>query len=289
MPYHSVVLVKQVPDTKAVTGNAMNPDGTVNRGALPAVFNPEDLNALELALEIRDRWGGTVTVMTMGLPKACDILRESLYRGADRAILLTDRRAAASDTLATSYILSQAVRKLGQVDFVLCGRQAIDGDTAQVGPQVAEKLGLPQVTYVDALESLGNGAVRAKRSLGDGWQRVEVDLPCVMTVMDTANEPRPAGARRVMKYKKARAAIELGAEGGAAGVEELRRRGLLIEQMDLDAIEADLGWCGRDGSPTKVHRIQSVVLKASGHQRIEPTDEGIRELVHQLIEDHTIG
>ncbi len=112
MSYDCVVLIKQVPDTKAVTGRAMNDDGTVNRAVLPAIFNPEDLNALELALQIRQDHGGTVTVITMGLPRACDVLRESLYRGADRAILITDRRAAASDTLATSYILSCAVNKL---------------------------------------------------------------------------------------------------------------------------------------------------------------------------------
>ena len=289
MPYHCVVLVKQVPDTKAVGAHAMNEDGTVNRGALPAIFNPEDLNALELALGVRDQYGGTVTVVTMGLPKACDVLRESLYRGADRAILLTDRRAAASDTLATSYILSCAVRKFGKVDLVVCGRQAIDGDTAQVGPQAAEKLGLPQVTYVEDLESIENGVATVRHSIGDGWQRVRAKLPCLLTVMETANEPRPAGARRLMKYKKARAPIELGDAAEADQVKRLEERGLLIEQWNLDDVGADLEWCGRFGSPTKVHRIQSVVLKAAGHERVEPTDEAISAMVHQLIEDHTIG
>src|SRR5512147_1844105 len=135
--YDCVVCVKQVPDTGNIAGDAMKEDGTVNRAALPAIFNPEDLNALEAALEIRDRFGGTVTAITMGPPAACEVLRECLYRGADRAILLTDRRAAASDTLATSYILSRAVKTIGKYDFVFCGRQAIDGDTAQVGPQSA--------------------------------------------------------------------------------------------------------------------------------------------------------
>ena len=151
--YNCVVLVKQVPDTKRVTGQAMNDDGTVNRAALPAIFNPEDLNALELALDIKDQFGGTVTVMTMGLPTATDVLRAGLFRGADQAILVTDRRCAASDTLATSYILSCGVKKLNP-DIVLCGRQAIDGDTAQVGPQIAEKLDLAQITYVEDLVSL---------------------------------------------------------------------------------------------------------------------------------------
>jgi electron transfer flavoprotein beta subunit len=145
VPYDSVVLVKQVPDTANVSADAMKDDGTVNRAALPAIFNPEDLHALEAALEVKDRFGGTVTVVTMGPPKAGDILRECVYRGADRGILVTDRRAAGSDTLATSYILSRAVKTIDNVDMVFCGRQAIDGDTAQVGPQCAEKLGITQI------------------------------------------------------------------------------------------------------------------------------------------------
>jgi len=149
--YDCVVCVKQVPDTSNITGDAMKEDGTVNRAALPAIFNPEDLNALEAALAIRDQFGGSVTAITMGPFAACEVLRECLYRGADRVILITDRRAAASDTLATSYILSRAVRTIGTYDLVFCGRQAIDGDTAQVGPQMAEKLGIPQVTYFEDL------------------------------------------------------------------------------------------------------------------------------------------
>lgn len=290
MPYHCVVLAKQVPDTKAVTGKAMNDDGTVNRAALPAVFNPEDLNALETALQIRDTWGGSVTIMTMGLPRACEVLREGLYRGADRAILITDRRAAASDTLATSYILSCAIQKLDQLDIVLCGRQAIDGDTAQVGPQAAEKLGIPQITYMEELIDLSDGAITVRRNIGAGWEKVQCRLPVLLTVMETANTPRPPGAKRMMKFKKARSPIELKVAGADEAVaDSLKARGLLIEQWDLDYVEADLQWCGVSGSPTKVNRIQSVVLKASEHKTVDATDEGIRELVHELIEDHTIG
>lgn len=290
MAYDCVVLVKQVPDTKAVTGEAMNEDGTVNRAALPAIFNPEDLNALELALQIKEQYGGTVTVMTMGLPTACNVLREALYRGADRVILLTDRRAAASDTLATSYILSCAVRKLGRYDIVLCGRQAIDGDTAQVGPQIAEKLALPQVTYVEELCELGNGSLTARRNVGAGWEKVEVKLPVLLTVVGTANEPRPAGAKRMMQFKKARSKSELAQNGAAAAeAEALKKRGLLIEEWDLDDVEADLRWCGREGSPTKVHRIQSVVLTTTEQKDVAPTDEGLRHMVRELIEEHTIG
>ena len=307
MAYNCVVCVKQVPDTKRITGEAMKEDGTVNRAALPAVFNPEDLNALEEALSVRDAYGGTVTVVTMGLPTACDVLREALYRGADRVVLITDRRAAASDTLATSYILACAVRKL-EADLVFCGRQAIDGDTAQVGPQLAEKLGMPLITYLEERIGLVDNEIRVKRNVGNGWEIVECSLPTVLTVMETANHPRPPAARRLMKYKKARSKAEIEkladesmkndyedytAELKDGEVqkfsEALAAKGLLIEQWDLDGIEADLSWCGRDGSPTKVHRIQAVVLTGGEYKEFPPTDKGIAEMIGELIEDHTIG
>jgi electron transfer flavoprotein beta subunit len=291
-----------VPDTKRITGEAMKADGTVNRAALPAIFNPEDLNALEAALEIRDRVGGTVTAVTMGPPAACDILRQSMFLGADRAVLVTDRRAAASDTLATSYILSCAVKKIG-ADVVLCGRQAIDGDTAQVGPQLAEKLLLPLVTYVEQLMEV-NAKLRLRRNIGTGWEVVDCPVPCLLTVMDTANTPRPPSIKRMMKYKKALAATEIAKavadempqatdDAKAAEVEArqaaLAAKGMLIETWNLDDIGADLAWCGRDGSPTKVHRIQSVVLAGGEYREFPPTDEGLTRLVGELIEDHTIG
>ena len=147
MPYNSIVLVKQVPDLKAQVQEAIKPDGTLNRSLLPAIFNPEDLNALEMALKVKDMYGGSVRVLTMGPPSAIEVLRESLYMGADESILLTDKSFAGSDTQATSLILKTAIEKMGDYDFIFCGRQAIDGDTAQVGPQVAEKLKIPQVTY----------------------------------------------------------------------------------------------------------------------------------------------
>ena len=192
MGYNCVVLAKQVPDTHRITGQVMNDDGTVNRAALPAIFNPEDLNALELALQIKDRFGGRITVITMGLPVATRILRDALYRGADDAVLVTDSRAAASDTLATSYILSCAVRKL-DYDIVLCGRQAIDGDTAQVGPQLAEKLGITQITYVEAMEGLEGNTITARRNIGNGWQRVRAKLPVLLTVTGDANRAARGG------------------------------------------------------------------------------------------------
>ena len=201
--YNCVVCVKQVPDTKKITGQAMKEDGTVNRAALPAIFNPEDLNALEEALAIRDTYGGMVAVVTMGLPSACQVLREALFRGADRVVLITDRRAAASDTLATSYILSCAVKKM-HPDIVLCGRQAIDGDTAQTGPQLAQKISFPLVTYVEQIVSIEGGTIKARRNVGDGMETVSCKLPVLLTVRDSANVPRPPAAKKMMKYKKAR-------------------------------------------------------------------------------------
>ena len=303
MGYNCVVLAKQVPDTQRITGQVMNDDGTVNRAALPAIFNPEDLNALEMALQIKDRFGGRVTVITMGLPAAARILRDALYRGADDAILVTDPRCAASDTLATSYILSCAVRKL-DYDIVLCGRQAIDGDTAQVGPQLAEKLGITQITYVEALEALEDRQITARRNLGNGWQLVRGKLPVLLTVTGDAAEPRVAAAKRMMKYKNARTLAEIEQSIRAADpaatdeavkktakeqADALARRGLLIQQWDLTYLDADLTWCGRSGSPTKVHRIQSVVLAAKESKEVEPTDEGVATMIHELIQDKIIA
>lgn len=304
MAYDCIVCVKQVPDTANITAEAMKADGTVNRAALPAIFNPDDLHALEVALEIRDRYGGVVTVLSMGPPKAAEVLRESLYRGADRAILLTDPRAAASDTLATSYILSQAIRTIGRYDLVLCGRQAIDGDTAQVGPQLAEKLGLPQITYLQELVSIEDHVIRVRRSIGQGWELVEARLPVLLTVVDTANEPRPPAAKRVMRLKHARAPVEIEIQVRAAlpdasdeqlaakvrqRMDNLQQRGLLIEQWNLEQIGADLSRCGLAGSPTKVLRIQAIVLTKEGYVEIPPTEEGIRQLVHELVIERTWG
>lgn len=287
MGYHSIVLVKQVPDTANVTGDAMKEDGTVNRAALPAIFNPEDIHALEAALEIKDRFGGKVTVITMGPPKAADVLRAALYRGADRAILLTDRRAAGSDTLATSYILSRAVETVGDYDFVFCGRQAIDGDTAQVGPQCAEKLGIPQVTYLEEVIDVSEKKAVLRRNIGNGWETVETPLPALVTVVETANTPRPVSAKRYMKNKYKRVPLELAADSPEAA--EAKERGDLLEQWGLDEIGAEMDRCGFAGSPTKVFRIQSIVLKKEGFTKVEPTEEGVKGLVRELVEDRTLG
>jgi electron transfer flavoprotein beta subunit len=301
--YNCVVLAKQVPDTKRITGKVMNDDGTVNRSALPAVFNPEDLNALELALQIKDKFGGSVTVISMGPPAAAAILRGSLFRGADDAILITDLGCAASDTLATSYILSCAVKKL-EYDIVLCGRQAIDGDTAQVGPQLAEKLGITQITYIEELTDLAGKTITVRRNIGNGWQQVKTNLPVLLTVTSDANEPRVAAAKKMMKYKNALTPIEVeqkikgeNPEADESEIRELVRhkcdglkeKDLLIQRWDLKFIGADLNWCGQSGSPTKVHRIQSVVLAAKESKEIPPTEEGIADMIHELIEDKIIA
>ena len=309
MGFDCIVLAKQVPDTANITGEAMKEDGTVNRAVLPAIFNPEDLNALEMALQVREAHGGSVTVITMGLPMAGELLRQALYRGADRAILLTDRRFARADTLATSYTLAQTIRTIGRCDLVLCGRQAIDGDTAQVGPQTAEKLGLPQITYVERIEELRRDRIVARRSIGRGYEVMEAPLPCLLTVVGTANEPRPPRAKLLMRFKRARAPSEIAealtvelSEGGTKKVDEkkhkaefekriapLREKGLVIEEWKAEDIDADLSRIGGDGSPTKVRNIEFVVIKGADTKMVEPTDEGLGELLRELVADHTIG
>ena len=262
--YNCVVCVKQVPDTKRVTGEAMKADGTINRAALPAIFNPEDRNALEAALMVKETYGGTVTVVTMGLPAAAAILRESLARGADRAVLVTVRKAAGSDTLATSYILSQAVKKLNP-DLVFCGRQAIDGDTAQVGPQIGEKLDCAVVTYLEKL-SLDGDVATAVRDIGTGIETDRVQLPALFTVTEKFGELRPPVMRRLMQYKNAEP-----------------------ETWSCDDIGCEADRCGFAGSPTSVNKILSVVLKGGDFKDVPATDEGINGLVGELVADHTIG
>ncbi|MBQ9812070.1 MAG: electron transfer flavoprotein subunit beta/FixA family protein [Thermoguttaceae bacterium] len=280
--YRSIVLVKQVPDTSNITGAAMKEDGTVNRAALPTIFNPEDLSALEAALEVKDRFGGTVTVISMGPPKAADVLRDCLYRGADRAILVTDRRAGGSDTLATSYILAQAVKTVGEFDFVFCGRQAIDGDTAQTGPQCAEKLGVPQICYLTEIIDVKDGYATLRRSLGNGWEIVKAKLPLLATVVEEANEPRPQAAIKMMRNKHKRAPLEV-PEGETLADEDR------LEQWSMEDINADLDRCGFAGSPTKVHKVQSIVLKKEGFVQVEPTEEGVRGLISELVKDRALG
>ena len=288
MSYTIVVFVKQVPDTQNITGDAMKADGTVNRQALPAIFNPEDLNALELALQLKDRYQAKVTVATMGPPAAAEVLRDALCRGADNAVLLTDRAFAGADTLATSYALSKCAAKIGKFDLILCGRQAIDGDTAQVGPQIAEKLHLPQISYVEEVLDLNEKTVKARRAIEGGYEILETPTPALFTVID-ANEPRPKNATRIMKYKKAKSKLDLGAAATAEDIEKLAAKDLLIQAWSAADVEAAPNRIGLAGSPTKVKQIQSVVLTAGDYKAVEATDTGVTNLIHELIEDHTLG
>jgi electron transfer flavoprotein beta subunit len=298
MSFHCVVLVKQVPDTANITGKAMKDDGTVNRAALPAIFNPEDLNALEMALQVKDQYGGQVTVLTMGPPRAAEVLREALYRGADQVILLTDRNTAGSDTLATSYALKCAVERIveesGGYDLVFCGRQAIDGDTAQVGPQVAEKLDLPQITYAESIESLQDGEIVVRRALPLGVETVKSRLPCLLTVVGSANQPRPPSARRMMAYKLAAVPHEYSAllerwpefEEEEALDRYLAERDQRITVWNAADVGADYGRVGLAGSPTKVLKVNSVVLEAGGSREFEANPEGVSALVQELVQDY---
>ena len=296
MSLRIVVLAKQVPDTANVGAEAMKPDGTVNRAALPAIFNPEDLNALEMGLQLKERYGGTVTVLTMGPPRAADILRDSLCRGADRVVLLSDRRFAASDTLATSYTLARAITtKLSPFDMVICGRQAIDGDTAQVGPQLAEKLGVPQVTYAAEVSRTDGGTFRIRRDLGRADEVVEVKLPFLLTVVKGANTPRWPNAKLLLKYRRARSVFEIEEEAKRQGlpIEELERkmeaRRLIIETWSADAIDPEPDRIGLAGSPTKVKKVESVVVAGSDLELFDADDAGVRRLVEKLVEEKTFA
>jgi electron transfer flavoprotein beta subunit len=296
------VLAKQVPDTKHVAVDVMKPDGTLNRAALPAIFNPEDLHALEVALRVKDRAGGHITVITMGPPGAASILRDSLARGADAGVLLTDRRLAGSDTLATSLALAAAVQKIAPLDLVLCGRQAIDGDTAQTGPQTAQKLGLPQIAYVEAVQEVSSTRITLFRRLGRHAETVESPLPVFITVTADAALPRPPRAKRLLKYRRARVLSVLRGELSKTGLsgEELERQlaaesaklqeaGLLLPTWGVDELGLDPGMVGLAGSPTKVKRCENVVLKTGEYKQIEPNEDGARKLIAELVHDHILG
>jgi electron transfer flavoprotein beta subunit len=285
-----IVLAKQVPDTRNVGKDAMKADGTVNRAALPAIFNPEDLNALEQALRIKDSIpGSSVTLLTMGPVRAAELVREAMYRGADGGYLLTDRAFAGSDTLATSYALSCAIKKLKDFDLIICGRQAIDGDTAQVGPQVAEKLGLPQITYAEEIQKIEKGKVRVKRRLEQGVEVVEGSLPIIVTVNSSAPDCRPRNAKAVMKYKRA-STISERQEVSEDYIAFYNDRPYLdIAELSVNDIECDAEQLGLSGSPTKVKKIENIVFQAKEAKIVAPDDKGIDELMKELIDSHTLG
>ena len=290
MSLNIIVLAKQVPDTRNVGKDAMKEDGTINRAVLPAIFNPEDLNALEQALRIKDaNPGSTITVLTMGLPRAAEVIREAMYRGADTGVVLTDRVLGGADTLATSYSLAQAVKKFGNFDIILGGRQAIDGDTAQVGPQIAEKLGLPQVTYAEEILDLKDGFVTVKRRLESGVETVKSPLPCVVTVNGSAADCRPRNAKLIQKYKYAVSPSEKDKLSDDIKAVVEARPYLNLQEWSAAYVDADLTQVGLAGSPTKVKAIENVVFTAKENLTLENNDEQIEGLIKELIANHTIG
>lgn len=273
MSLEMIVTIKQVPDTANITTEAMKSDGTVNRSALPAILNPEDLNALEAALRLKESVGGSVTVLSMGPPSAAHALMECYYRGADDLILLSDKAFAGSDTLATSLILSAAIKKIGVFDLILCGRQAIDGDTGQVGPQLAEKLNINQITYVSEIIDFENGKIKVRRASDSGYEILKSTLPLLLTVDADANHPRPPNVKRIMAYKN----IEFSDVDPLFTIWNRKRLGIGEEL------------CGFAGSPTKVKEIENVVLTAHDIKKIPATADGINGLIHELRKDHIIG
>lgn len=284
-----VVLAKQVPDTRNVGKNAMKEDGTVNRAALPAIFNPEDMNALEQALRLKDRFPGSeVLLLTMGPPRAAEIIREGYYRGADGGVLLTDRKFAGADTLATSYALSMAIKKIGP-DIVIAGRQAIDGDTAQVGPQVAEKLNYPQVTYAEDITGFDGEKLVVKRRLERGVETVKTPLPAVITVHATAPDCRPRHAKHLMKYKHARTFTEEQDNEHNSYLPIEAKANLRIPEWGVADVGGDEIHYGLSGSPTKVKKIENIVHQAKESKILTSSFEDIDSLIKELFSSHTIG
>jgi electron transfer flavoprotein beta subunit len=257
-----IVCVKQVPDTKG--GVKFKPDGTLDRNAMLSIMNPDDKAGLEAALRLKDQYGAHVTVLTMGLPKAEDVLREAMAMGADEGVLITDRVLGGADTWATSSTIAAGIRNL-DYDLIITGRQAIDGDTAQVGPQIGEKLDCSVVTYLEKLELDGDFAI-AVRDIGTGVEKCRAKLPALFTVTEKFGELRPFQMRRVMKYKNAEP-----------------------ETLSCADIGAEDSRCGFAGSPTSVNKIVSVVLAGGDYKEVAATDEGISALVKELVDDHTIG
>ena len=260
MNLNIIVLAKQVPDTRSVGQGTMNADGTINRAALPVIINPDDMKALEQALRLKERHpGSTIQVLTMGPSRAAEVVRESLFRGADGGYLLSDRAFRGADTLATSYALATAIGKMEAYDIIFCGRQAIDGETAQVGSQVAERLGVPQITYAEELLSLSEGRITIKRRIDDGVEVVEAPLPCVITVDGAAAPCRPRHAKLLMSHKHAS-----------------------IATWNAADIEADIAQCGLSGSPTRVKAVESIVPTAKESRVMGCSDEEIEELMRGL-------
>ncbi|MFW5855641.1 MAG: electron transfer flavoprotein subunit beta/FixA family protein [Bacillota bacterium] len=254
-----VVCVKQVPDTNEVKIDEEK--GTLIREGVPSIINPEDRTALEEAVRLKEEFGGEITVISMGPPQASEALLEAYAMGADRAILLSDRAFAGSDTWATAYTLSQAIKELDDIDLVFCGRQAIDGDTAQVGPQVAENLSLPQITYVSDLK-IEEKKVTAKRELEDGYAVIETELPVLLTVVEKLNEPRYPSIKRIVDAYKNEKRVEI---------------------WSAEDFEIDKDKVGLDASPTQVYdtfvptkESKGEILKGNDKEKVEKLIEKLK-------------
>ena len=285
MSYRMVCLIKQVPDTRNITLNVLREDGTVNRQALPAIVNPDDLSALEMAIGIKDKYGGEITAMSMGPPMAIEVLKDALSRGADQAILLTDKKFSGADTLATSSLLEWAIRKYGEFDLIFCGRQAIDGDTAQVGPQVAEKLDIPQVTFAEAVEYLNNDDIVIRRVIDNGYERIRGRLPLLITVTNTAETPRPPSIKRIMLWKKAKTKNSVKSDQER---KMLSDRGLLIPVWGLEEIGCSADICGFAGSETWIKHVENVKLISREPKLFDTSEIGIKTLINELVDEHII-
>ncbi|HEY8500992.1 MAG TPA: electron transfer flavoprotein subunit beta/FixA family protein [Clostridia bacterium] len=253
-----IVCVKQVPGTTDVKINKET--NTIIRDEADAVINPFDEYAIEEGVRIKEKVGGSVTVISMGIPKTAELLRETIALGVDEAVLLTDRAFAGSDTLATSYALSMGIKKLGSYDLIICGKQATDGDTAQVGPSLAEKLGVPHTTYVRKIEEIKDGYIRCQRMTDDGYEVIEMPLPAVITVVKEINEPRLPSIKGKLKAKKYEVKI-----------------------LTADDIGADKSLCGLNGSPTQVIKTFTPVHEINGEILEGTAREQAKKLADKLL------
>ncbi|MCR4398382.1 MAG: electron transfer flavoprotein subunit beta/FixA family protein [Firmicutes bacterium] len=254
-----IVCIKQVPDTTEVK---INPEtGTLMREGVPAIINPFDQYALEEGILTRERHGGTVTAISMGPPQAREALRDAVAMGVDDAVLLCDQRFAGADTLATAYTLARAIERLGGADLIICGKQAIDGDTAQVGPGVAEELDIPHISYVKKVVSIGDGRIKVERMVEGGVEVIESSMPVLITVMKDINQPRLPTLKGIMRAKRTE-----------------------IKVWGLEDIGAEEGRVGLTGSPTEVIRVFTPELRKRGQVIEVPTEEAVAAVVRKLRE-----
>jgi electron transfer flavoprotein beta subunit len=256
---HFVVCIKQVPDTMDIR---IDPEtNTLQRDGVASIINPFDMYAIEEAIRLREKMGGQVTALSMGPPQAVSALREAISMGVNNAILLSDHAFIGSDTWATSYTLAMAIRKLDDYSVILCGKQASDGDTAQVGPGIAEHLDLPQITYVRKIESITPDLIVAERMLEEGVEVLEGELPCVLTVVKEINKPRLPSLKDIMRARKA-----------------------VITHWQANDLACDAARLGLDGSLTKVLKIFSPPARSSGEILTGEADQIVPTLVERIKE-----